>query len=64
MILLSRYVPGATTDIIMPNASLPIDKKRPRGELCPLSKYFVFGAEQFNQKVRKNGEKERENGII
>ncbi|KAF8361888.1 ufd-3, partial [Pristionchus pacificus] len=46
-----RYVPGATTDIIMPNASLPIDKKRPRGELCPLSKYFVFGAEQFNQKA-------------
>ncbi|GMR36431.1 hypothetical protein PMAYCL1PPCAC_06626, partial [Pristionchus mayeri] len=46
-----RYVPGASKDVLMPNASLPIDKKRPRGELCPLSKYFVFGAEQFSQKA-------------
>ncbi|GMT14457.1 hypothetical protein PFISCL1PPCAC_5754, partial [Pristionchus fissidentatus] len=46
-----RYIPGTATDIVMPNASLPVDKKKPRGELCPLNRYFVFGAEQFNQKA-------------
>ncbi|VDM39665.1 unnamed protein product [Toxocara canis] len=47
-----RYVPSATNDAaLMPNACLPHDRKRPRGELVPLREYFRFGIEQTSSKA-------------
>lgn len=40
----------STTDLV-PNACLPQDKKRPRGELVPLSSYFRFGVEVLSAKA-------------
>ncbi|EJW71290.1 hypothetical protein WUBG_17803, partial [Wuchereria bancrofti] len=36
---------------MMPNVCLPIDKKRPRSELVPLSSFFQFGIEQASTKA-------------
>ncbi|EJD73820.1 WD domain-containing protein [Loa loa] len=36
---------------VVPNVRLPIDKKRPRSELVPLSSFFQFGIEQASAKA-------------
>ncbi|KAE9549992.1 hypothetical protein FO519_006792 [Halicephalobus sp. NKZ332] len=47
-----RYIPGATTEQ-MPIASLPLDRKRPRGILVPLAKYVVFGEPAVGKAVER-----------
>ena len=50
--ILFRYKPGsASSAALVPNASQPADKKKPRSEFVPLREYFVFGAEQLSQKA-------------
>uniref|UniRef100_A0A0K0DG45 Phospholipase A-2-activating protein n=1 Tax=Angiostrongylus cantonensis TaxID=6313 RepID=A0A0K0DG45_ANGCA len=41
----------SVTSSIIPNACLPLDKKRPRGELVPVRCYYRFGIEQLSPKA-------------
>ncbi|VIO94008.1 WD domain containing protein [Brugia malayi] len=45
----SAYISNSSS--MMPNDRLPIDKKRPRSELVPLSSFFQFGIEQASTKA-------------
>ncbi|XGW12216.1 hypothetical protein V3C99_013144 [Haemonchus contortus] len=45
------YKPGSVSGDLIPNACLPQDKKRPRGELVPMSNYYRFGVEQLSAKA-------------
>ncbi|KAK5986865.1 hypothetical protein GCK32_003878 [Trichostrongylus colubriformis] len=45
------YKPGSISGDLIPNACLPQDKKRPRGELVPMSSYYRFGVEQLSTKA-------------
>ncbi|CAI4221759.1 unnamed protein product [Auanema sp. JU1783] len=47
-----RYVPGSSNEGAMPIASMAKrDKKKPMGELVPISVFFSFGVEQLSQKA-------------
>ncbi|RCN40028.1 PUL domain protein [Ancylostoma caninum] len=46
-----RYKPGSASGDVIPNACLPQDKKRPRGELVPMASYYRFGVEQLSAKA-------------
>ncbi|VDN31997.1 unnamed protein product [Cylicostephanus goldi] len=45
------YKPGSASGDVIPSACLPLDKKRPRGELVPMSVYYRFGVEQLSTKA-------------
>ncbi|PIO62891.1 PUL domain protein [Teladorsagia circumcincta] len=45
------YKPGSVSGDLIPNACLPQDKKKPRGELVPMSQYYRFGVEQLSTKA-------------
>ncbi|KAK6029422.1 PUL domain protein [Ostertagia ostertagi] len=45
------YKPGSVSGDLIPNACLPQDKKKPRGELVPMSHYYRFGVEQLSTKA-------------
>ncbi|PAV77723.1 hypothetical protein WR25_16369 [Diploscapter pachys] len=47
-----RYKPGSAAHAeLVPNASQPADKKKPRSEYVPLREFFMFGVEQLSQKA-------------
>ncbi|KHJ85570.1 PUL domain protein, partial [Oesophagostomum dentatum] len=46
-----RYKPGSAPAGVIPISCIPLDKKRPRGELVPMSNYFRFGVEQLSSKA-------------
>ena len=48
-----RYIPGSSTTEHMPIASLPLDKKRPRGVLVPLVRFIVFGEPAVDKAVER-----------
>ncbi|KAJ1354251.1 hypothetical protein KIN20_011126 [Parelaphostrongylus tenuis] len=45
------YKADPVTSSVVPNSCLPLDKKRPRGELVPVPCYYRFGTEQLSPKA-------------
>ncbi|KAK6732564.1 hypothetical protein RB195_016748 [Necator americanus] len=45
------YHPGSASGDIIPSSCLPVDKRRPRGELTPMANYYRFGVEQLSTKA-------------